>query len=53
MEIVPYLDPDLVRSTGRYWGRFGDSRYSEPFEVARDGRAASVAVSAEPAEQSA
>lgn len=48
-----YLDPDLVRSTGRYWGRFGDSRYSEPFEVARDGRAASVAVGAEPAEQSA
>jgi LmbE family N-acetylglucosaminyl deacetylase len=42
-----YLDPELVRSTGRYWGRFGDSRYCEPFEVARDGGAGAVAVGAE------
>ena len=45
----PYLDPDLVRSTGRYWGRFGDSRYCEPFEVERDGRDGAVAVGAEAA----
>lgn len=31
-----YLDPDLVRSTGRYWGRYGDTRYCEPLEVVRD-----------------
>lgn len=31
-----HLDPDLIRSTGRYWGRFGDSRYCEPLEVAGD-----------------
>jgi LmbE family N-acetylglucosaminyl deacetylase len=31
-----YLEPDLVRSTCRYWGRFGGSRYCEPFEVIRD-----------------
>jgi LmbE family N-acetylglucosaminyl deacetylase/CheY-like chemotaxis protein len=42
-----YLDPELVRSTGRYWGRFGDSRYCEPFEVARDGSAGPPAVGAE------
>jgi CheY-like chemotaxis protein len=38
-EAGPYLDPDLVRSTGRYWGHLGDSRYCEPLEVLRDGPA--------------
>jgi LmbE family N-acetylglucosaminyl deacetylase/CheY-like chemotaxis protein len=31
-----YLDPELVRSTSRYWGRYGDSRYCEPLEVVRE-----------------
>jgi LmbE family N-acetylglucosaminyl deacetylase len=31
-----YLDPELIRSTGRYWGRFGDARFCEPLEVVRD-----------------
>jgi LmbE family N-acetylglucosaminyl deacetylase/CheY-like chemotaxis protein len=30
-----YLDPDLIRSTSRYWGRYGDSRFCEPLEVMR------------------
>ena len=44
-----YLDPELVRSTGRYWGRFGDSRYCEPFEVVRDRDRRSATVAAEAA----
>jgi LmbE family N-acetylglucosaminyl deacetylase len=36
IEVRSYLDPELVRSTSRYWGRFGDSRYCEPLEVVRD-----------------
>jgi LmbE family N-acetylglucosaminyl deacetylase len=36
VEIRSYLEPDLVRSTGRYWGRYGDSRFCEPLEVVRD-----------------
>jgi LmbE family N-acetylglucosaminyl deacetylase/ActR/RegA family two-component response regulator len=36
VEIRSYLDPELVRSTSRYWGRFGDSRFCEPLEVVRD-----------------
>lgn len=35
-ETRAYLDPELIRSTGRYWGRFGDARYCEPLEVVRD-----------------
>jgi LmbE family N-acetylglucosaminyl deacetylase len=35
VEIRSYLDPELVRATSRYWGRFGDSRYCEPLEVMR------------------
>jgi LmbE family N-acetylglucosaminyl deacetylase/ActR/RegA family two-component response regulator len=31
-----YLDEDLIRSTARYWSRFGDSGYAEAFEVIRD-----------------
>jgi LmbE family N-acetylglucosaminyl deacetylase/ActR/RegA family two-component response regulator len=34
--IRTYLDPELVRSTSRYWGRYGDSRYCEPLEVVRE-----------------
>lgn len=36
VEVRSYLEPDLVRSTSRYWGRFGDSRYCEPLEVVRE-----------------
>jgi two-component system, NtrC family, response regulator HydG len=36
VELRSYLDPDLVRSASRYWGRFGDSRYCEPLEVIRE-----------------
>jgi LmbE family N-acetylglucosaminyl deacetylase/CheY-like chemotaxis protein len=32
----PDLDPELVRSTSRYWGRYGGSRYCEPLEVVRE-----------------
>lgn len=35
-ETRAYLDPELIRSTGRYWGRFGDTRFCEPLEVVRD-----------------
>jgi LmbE family N-acetylglucosaminyl deacetylase/CheY-like chemotaxis protein len=31
-----YLDPDLIRSTARYWGRFGDGTFCEPLEVVRE-----------------
>ncbi len=31
-----YLEPDLIEATARYWSRFGDGRYAEPFEVIRD-----------------
>jgi LmbE family N-acetylglucosaminyl deacetylase/AmiR/NasT family two-component response regulator len=31
-----YLDEDLIRSTARYWSRFGDSSYAEAFEVIRE-----------------
>ena len=31
-----YMDPDLVTSTARYWGRFGRVRHAEPLEVVRD-----------------
>jgi two-component system, NtrC family, response regulator HydG len=31
-----YLDADLIRSTARYWSRFGDSGYAEAFEVIRE-----------------
>jgi len=30
-----YLDEDLIRSTARYWGRFGGGVYSEPLETVR------------------
>jgi LmbE family N-acetylglucosaminyl deacetylase len=31
-----YLDAELLRATSRYWSRYGQSRFVEPFEVARD-----------------
>jgi LmbE family N-acetylglucosaminyl deacetylase len=31
-----YLDAELLRSTSRYWSRYGQSRFVEPFEVVRD-----------------
>jgi two-component system response regulator HydG len=31
-----YLDADVIRSTARYWSRFGDSSYAEAFEVIRE-----------------
>ena len=36
VEIRPYLDEELLRSTARYWARFANSRYVEPLEVVRD-----------------
>jgi two-component system, NtrC family, response regulator HydG len=33
--IRAYLAPDLIRSTARYWGRFGGYGLVEPFEVLR------------------
>lgn len=30
-----YLEPELLRATARYWGRFSRNRYVEPFEVVR------------------
>jgi len=30
------LDEDLIRSTARYWSRFGDSGFAEAFEVIRE-----------------
>jgi LmbE family N-acetylglucosaminyl deacetylase/ActR/RegA family two-component response regulator len=30
-----YMDPDLVRSTARYWGRFGTGGFVEPLEMVR------------------
>lgn len=35
-EVREYLDPGLIESTARYWGRFAKSRYAEAFEVVRD-----------------
>jgi LmbE family N-acetylglucosaminyl deacetylase/CheY-like chemotaxis protein len=34
-----YLDAELLRATSRYWSRFGQSRFVEPFEVAREAAA--------------
>jgi LmbE family N-acetylglucosaminyl deacetylase/CheY-like chemotaxis protein len=31
-----YLEPELLRSTSRYWSRFTTSRYVEPLEVVRE-----------------
>ncbi len=31
-----YLDADLLRATSRYWSRYGQTRFVEPFEVVRE-----------------
>jgi LmbE family N-acetylglucosaminyl deacetylase/CheY-like chemotaxis protein len=31
-----YLDAELLRSTSRYWSRYGQSRFVEPLEVVRE-----------------
>lgn len=31
-----YLDPDLIRSTARYWGRFAGNKLVEPLEVIKE-----------------
>jgi LmbE family N-acetylglucosaminyl deacetylase/CheY-like chemotaxis protein len=31
-----YLDAELLRATGRYWSRYGQTRFVEPFEVLRE-----------------
>jgi CheY-like chemotaxis protein len=43
----PDLDPELVRSTSRYWGRYGGSRFCEPLEVVRERVRAGAAVVAD------
>jgi LmbE family N-acetylglucosaminyl deacetylase/CheY-like chemotaxis protein len=51
-----YLDPDLLRSTARYWSRFSGSTYVEPLEVVRESdlglRPTSPAVETRPKEAS-
>jgi two-component system, NtrC family, response regulator HydG len=37
-----YLEPDLIESTARYWGRFSEARYAEAFEVIRSRGTVSV-----------
>ena len=36
-EVRGYLDRGLVTTSASYWSRFGDGRYAEAFEVARQG----------------
>ena len=36
MEIRAYLEPDLIEWTARYWSRYCEGRYAEPFEVVRE-----------------
>ncbi|HWG60916.1 MAG TPA: response regulator [Streptosporangiaceae bacterium] len=38
-QIRGYLAPDLIKSTARYWSRYGDGLYAEAFEVIRDATA--------------
>ena len=37
-----YLDAELLRATSRYWSRYGQTRFVEPFEVVREAAAPSV-----------
>lgn len=41
VQLRSYLDPDLLRSTARYWSRFAQSTYVEPLEVIRESEASS------------
>jgi two-component system, NtrC family, response regulator HydG len=34
--VRPYLEPDLIEATARYWSRWGSGRFAEAFEVVRD-----------------
>lgn len=34
--IRDYLAPDVLTATARYWGRYAQTPYAEPFEVLRD-----------------
>jgi LmbE family N-acetylglucosaminyl deacetylase len=36
VEIRAYLEPDLIESTARYWSRYCEGRFAEPFEVIRE-----------------
>ena len=36
VEIRAYLERDLIESTARYWSRYCEGRYAEPFEVVRE-----------------
>src|ERR1039457_7118587 len=36
VEVRAYLDADMIRSTARYWSRFGDGQYAQAFEVIRE-----------------
>ncbi len=36
VEIRGYLERDLIEATARYWSRYSDARYAEPFEVVRE-----------------
>lgn len=36
VEVRAYLNPDLLRSTARYWSRHSQSTYVEPLEVIRE-----------------
>jgi two-component system response regulator HydG len=35
-QVRAYLVPDLIKSTARYWSRYGDGLYAEAFEVIRE-----------------
>jgi LmbE family N-acetylglucosaminyl deacetylase/CheY-like chemotaxis protein len=43
-----YLDAELLRSTSRYWSRYGQSRFVEPLEVARENEARDAEENDEP-----
>jgi LmbE family N-acetylglucosaminyl deacetylase len=36
VDIRAYLERDFIEATARYWSRFGQGRYAEPFEVVRE-----------------
>lgn len=36
MESRPYLQPEMIRATARYWGRFGNYNLVEPMEVIKE-----------------
>ena len=40
VEIRSYLEPDLISASARYWSRYGETRFAEPFEVVRESAAA-------------